>query len=346
MKKIIFWIVLLLMIIVAPLSPARAQQPASIPVRPKQVITDVYSLIAEVNALRAANGLPAYAINSILMSVSQTQAEYMAAIRSVTHYDASGRRPYQRGLAAGYPLAGDLTLGGFYSENIMAGNNLSVQAAVEAWKGDTPHLTTMLAPGLQEIGAGVALVGGYVYYVIDCARPTGSGQPQPYTPGLGVATDTPEDGTAVFALPLASTIIPSTPLMDGRLYHVVGPGETLWLIAISYGVKIADIRRMNNLTDVQDIYPGNKLLIREGVTASPEPSTPTPALSGTEGIPSEATFTPVPTWTPLPVPTLTPTAPVPVAPVSSNTSVLVLGMIILAALLLAGIFVRAGQQKH
>src|SRR5205823_1348766 len=99
----------------------------------------------------------------------QTHAEYMAAIRTVTHYDAGGLRPYQRGLAAGYPLAGDLSLGGFYSENIMAGNNLSVQEAVTAWQGDTPHLLTMLAPGLQEIGAGVALVGGYVYYVIDCA---------------------------------------------------------------------------------------------------------------------------------------------------------------------------------
>src|SRR5258706_794656 len=145
MRKI-FFLMMLLILIAVPLSPARAQRPASMPARPKQVVTDAYSLIAEVNALRAANGLAAYTVNPILMSVSQTHAEYMAATRSVTHYDASGRRPYQRGLAAGYPLAGDLTLGGFYSENIMAGDNFSGQKAVCGREGDEPAPAHTPAP--------------------------------------------------------------------------------------------------------------------------------------------------------------------------------------------------------
>ena len=308
--------------------PAARQQPAP--------ATDAYSLIAAVNALRASNGLAAYSINPILMSVSQAHAEYMAATGTVTHYDASGLRPYQRGVAAGYPLSGDLSLGGFYSENIMAGNNLSVDGAVQAWQGDQPHLTTMLSPGLTEIGAGVSIVGTYVYYDIDCARPTGSGQQQAYTPAQGMASDTPVNGTAQYvAPPLASTIVPNTPLPDGKLYHIVGPGETLWLIAVSYGVKLADIRKLNNMTDVEILYPGRKLLIRDAGTLTPRPPTATRT--------TEPTWTSAPSDTPLPSPTRT---AIPVAPVSSNSSLTVLGVIVLAALILAGIFVQAGRHAH
>lgn len=342
MRKILLFIILLV-VAALPAVSARAANLRANPLEGPRVVTDAYSLIAEVNALRAANGLPAYTVNPILMSVSQTHAEYMAAIRTVTHYDANGLRPYQRGLAAGYPLAGDLSLGGFYSENIMAGNKLSVEEAVTAWQGDTPHLQTMLAPGLQEIGAGVALVGDYVYYVIDCARPTGSGQQPAYTPGLGMATDVPPDGTAVFALPLARTIIPSTAVADGKLYHVVAPGETLWLIAISYRVKIADIRRLNNMAETDAIYPKQKLLVRDDSTPVVEAGTP-PSVDTTPTVTSAPTFTPVPTWTPLPAPTQVAPTPIPVASASSNSSFIVLGAIVLAALILAGVFVRAGRR--
>jgi len=329
----------MLTFIVAPLSTARAQRPEAGAASPRRVVTDAYSLIAAVNALRAANGLPAYTINPILMSVSQAHADYMAATQNVTHYDANGLRPYQRGLAAGYPLAGDLSLGGFYSENIMAGNGLSVQGAVDAWQGDTPHLTTMLAPGLMEIGAGVSLVGDYVYYDIDCARPTGSGQPQIYTPAKGVATDVPLDGTAIFSPPLARTIIPSTPLSDGKLYHVVKPGETLWLIAITYGVKIADLRNLNSLGETQAIVAGQKLLVKQAATLEA-------TSASTATITSEPSFTPVPSWTPVPEPTVTATVPAPVAPVSSNSSIMVLGAIVLAALVLAGVIVFSGRKAQ
>jgi uncharacterized protein YkwD len=94
--------------------------------------SDAYDLIEAVNALRIANGLPAYNAHPILMGISQAHAEYMASAGSVTHYGADGSRPYQRALAAGYPLAGDLSQGGYFSENITAGQDLSAQSAVEA----------------------------------------------------------------------------------------------------------------------------------------------------------------------------------------------------------------------
>ncbi len=339
--KRIFFLMLVVILAVAQAPAVQAAGAVSRPAAEPRVVTDAYSLIAAVNSLRASHGLAAYAVNPILMSVSQIHAEYMAATGSVVHTDAAGRRPYQRGLAAGYPLAGDLSQGGFYSENIIAGNNMSVDAAVLGWQGDAPHLLTMLSPDLEEIGAGVAIVGNYVYYDIDCARPTGSGQPQVYTPGPGATAGTAAANATAgtpatqipYVPPLASTIIPNTPQADGKLYHIVGPGETLWLIAISYGVKLADIRKLNNMTDVEILYPGRKLLIKEGGTLTPLPPT------GTQT--SEPTWTLAPSRTPRP--SATPT-PIPVAPVSSNTSMMVLGAIIVAALILAGVFVRAGRR--
>ncbi len=297
-------------------------------------------MIAEVNALRAANGLPTYSANPILMSIAQQHAEFMSA-NGVAHTGYGGTRPYQRALNAGYPLDGDLSRGGFISENITAGTNKSVQQAVLEWQGDAPHLNTMLSPNLTEIGAGVAFVGEYVYYVIDCARPTGSGQPQ------GSVAPAGEAPPVVNVAPLASTIMPSTAEPDGRLYHIVRSGETLWLIAISYGVKVADIRRLNNMAEADAIYPKEKLLIIDSLTPVAPLVSETPT---TEGAPSLTptltpgpTLTPVPTWTPVPMLTPLPPTPVPMLPVSPDSGVLVLGSIIFAALILAGVLVRAGR---
>jgi hypothetical protein len=41
-------------------------------------------------------------------------------------------------------------------------------------------------------------------------------------------------------------------------------GQSLWGIAIAYGVRVDEIKRLNNLSG-DDIYPGNRLLIRQGV---------------------------------------------------------------------------------
>ena len=320
--------VLLLLSSAVPVSagPLSASAPAG-----QLVDTGEYSLISAVNALRASNGLAPYAVNAILMSVAQQHAQYMAS-NGVSHYGPGGSAPWQRGLAAGYPLAGDLSLGGLYSENITAGNNKSVQDAVSEWQGDAPHLNTMLSPSLREIGAGVALVGDYVYYVIDCASPTSSGQAQAYTPGPaaspGAGGATPDAGPLV-----VNTLIPSTPLPDGKVIHVVKQGETLWLIAISYGVKIVDLRRLNNLAESQSLFPGKKLLIGNAATST--------------ALPPSATATTQPSPTATASRTLTPTAtstPPPVAPLSSNSSMLVLGAIVATALVLAAVFGRASRK--
>jgi hypothetical protein len=287
-----------------------------------------YDVIAAVNALRASHGLSAYGANSILMGTAQTQANYMASTGTVTHYGPDGSRPFQRALAAGYSVAGDLSLGGFFSENIEGDPNLTPQQVVGDWQGDAPHLNTMLSPNLQDIGAGIAQAGGFYYYVIDCGLSGGS--TTSYTPSAGGAT-----GSSL--VPTIAAAIVSTPDQAGNIYHVVQPGQALWQIAIAYKVKINDIKSLNSLTsDV--IYPNQKLLVaRVG--------TPTPVSPTAKPTRDLSTFTPLPTLevvTPIATGTAT---PVPVAPVQNRNGAVVVGGIILVALLAAGLIAWGLRQR-
>jgi LysM repeat protein len=189
----------------------------------------------------------------------------MAVTGNVSHTGAGGSTVTQRLLSLGYPLAGDLSLGGFRSENITSGNEeMSAQEAVNRWTGDAPHLTTMISPDLTEIGAGVTVLDGRVYYVIDCARPTDSGIPQgvdPSAPGASPAAGpTLPPGVSGIMIP----VVVVTPNAAGDVIHEVKAGQTLWQIAISYETKIDEIKRLNNLFD-NEIYPGTRLLVKKGV---------------------------------------------------------------------------------
>ena len=293
-----------------------------------------YDLINAVNALRASNGLPAYSISPILMYTAQSHAEFMAATGGVSHTGAGGSSVTDRILAAGYPLAGDLSLGGFRSENITGGSeSMTAGSAVDRWTGDAPHLNTMLSPNLTEIGAGVAVANGRVYYVIDCALPTTSGAPQGSTQTSGGGSTVP---AGVVPIP---TVVVSTPDETGAVLHAVLPGQTLWQIAIAYNVKILDIKNLNNLQG-DDIYPGDTLLIKLESIPAAGPSG-TPANPGTVTITLSSTNTVVPA-TAIPVST----TPVFVGPVSDNSTVMsfVIGLVALA-ILAGGVFAWRGSRQ-
>ena len=235
---------------------------------------DAYELIAEVNALRVSNGLPPYTINATLMSVAQAHTNYQASTGTVTHYGADGSSPFERALAAGYPVGGTLSAGGYYSENIQAGMNLTPQQAVQAWQGDAPHLNTMLGSHLTEVGAGVVDSGGYIYYTLDASTPA-NGSPS-YTPD---PNETPDGNGALPTLDLIMPVITSTPGDDGKVIHQVQVGQSLWGIADIYGTTVQEIRALNNMSVEEAIYPGELLLIRTVPTEIP--STPTLAATGT-----------------------------------------------------------------
>ncbi len=260
-------------------------------------------LIGAVNDLRIAYGLPPLKVNSILMFVAQSQADYLLATQGGSgHGRPNGMSLTEQLLSLGYPLGGDLSLGGYRSENFVFGSGDDVQSAVQAWLGDDAHTNTMLSPNYLDIGGGVSFGSdGTVYYVIDTARPTASGKPQEYTP---VAPGTVVSGITVNGTPgVDQFMVPvtlSTPNSGGLVIHQVRYGQTLWSLAIAYNTTIKQIRDLNDLPS-NDIYSDQKLLIRKESTQTPAVS-PSPVSEITEPppvLPSSGTSS---TRTPTPVP--------------------------------------------
>ena len=291
-----------------------------------------FDLLNAVNALRASYGLAPYRISPILMFTAQSHAEFMAATGNVSHTGFGGSSVTDRLLAAGYPLAGDLSLGGFRAENITSGKeDRSAQSAVDGWTGDAAHLNTMISPNLSEIGAGVAIANGRVYYVIDAALPT-MGELSP---------------ASTLAEARISFAVISTPNPEGDVIHEVQVGQSLWQIAIAYEVKIDDIKRLNNLFD-NNIYPGSKLLIKTNVAVSVVPTasmTEPPASKPTVMQTNPATLaTTASLKTPVSV-TSTLSAISQVTPVDNESIVEVAIGILVLAFLSGAVFTWLGSKK-
>jgi len=276
-------------------------------------------LIAEVNDLRAAENLPPYKTNSILMTIAQAQADYLANAGVMTHFNAGGIAPFQRAITAGYSVAGDLSQGGLFLENIGSGAELTASDMVGIWQEDVNDLKVLVSADLVDVGAGAAVVDGITYYVLDA----GAATIEPATPSPSV-TGTPPVGLVI-----------NTPLEDGTLYHQVQANEGLWSIALNYNTTIEALKSLNGLS-TDEIFEGQKILIRKPEAAT---LTPTLAVTATFGIPTSTATHPV-------TPTLTATeTPLPVAPTSRESGGLAAGIIILAALIAAGVGSWLGRKK-
>ncbi len=290
-----------------------------------------YDLVNTVNSLRAQHGLEPYQIDPNLMAYAQDHSEFQASTQTSTHRHRDGS----------LPLAGLV-------ENVAAGDNGVVTVAIvvyEIWV-DLGHRKTLTGYATGDIGAGVALgENGLVYYTVEVR------------PGEVVA-GTAEPG-ASFTPVIPVTIVPlitSTPSEDGSIIHIVRYGETLWSIAISYGVKVDDIRGLNGIAgDSTVIYVDQKLLIRPAnmltATMGSESSGVStavltqslPTQSSTENPDSAVVPSPITTAlytairetiTPLPLPTSSPTNPVnsPNLVLPSNKTIVILLLPIIAVL--------------
>ena len=289
-------------------------------------------LVAEVNTLRAENHLPSYKVNSILMSNAQSHADYIASTGIVSQFDSNGLRPYQRAIEAGYSVAGDLSMGGFFDENIHSGANLSPAGAVTFWKGDSNYLNTMLSKDFKDVGAGMAIANGVTYYVMDAGSES----------GIPAATSTPAFSSSEFIISTAGAagtqavvVLISTPFENGEIYHVVQKNEGLWSIAIAYDTTIEDLKRLNGLV-TDEIFEGQTLLVGKPV---PVTATSPPFVTATFGIPTSTATVPV---------TMTGTStstPLPKAPASLQNGGMVVGIIVLIALLAAGLGSLLGRNK-
>lgn len=313
--------------------------PEKVSARPEMYqITSASQLIEAVNSLRASYGLLPLTVHPILMQSAQSQADYMAATGIVTHSRPGGVTYTQQLLSLGFPLAGDLSLGGFRSENIINSNGpLEWNGVPGAWQ-DSQHMNTMLSQNFSHIGAGVSQSGDQYYYAVDTAAATGSGQMQ--ESASNVLTSVP-GGASGEAAGVSQYMVPvtiSTPRPDGNVYHKVQYGQSLWSIAIAYGTTIKTIQALNNLGEDLTVYQGQELLVQTGATqAATVPPESTPTLSITATFPPTATLMSTSTPVLAASPTSTEAEKTdPTKPVSSRILVTVL---ILAAFIGAGMAV-------
>lgn len=178
--------------------PIASPQP---PGSPAPAVPRAQALVDAINAERLKKNVPLLKVHPNLMTSAQKHAEYMSSGGGITHYSADGSRPFQRHLALGYPLAGDLSRGGFASENIVAGPGMTIKEAITSWYDDEPHTNTMISDKYTECGAGVSVLGNVIYYCFDVARST-------TTPPAGTTPDAPAS--------TSSTEPISTPAPSGR----------------------------------------------------------------------------------------------------------------------------------
>lgn len=272
-----------------------------------------YDLVAAVNALRASYGLEPYTIDYWIMDYAQQHSQYQADTQTSTHTHSDGTNSLSQGLR----------------ENVAGGDTgyVTVDIVVNQIWVDWGHLNLMIGYESGQVGGGVANgTNGTTYYTLnvrvwDQVETT-------LTPNSPIAA------TAPF-LP----IITATPLPSGQIWHLVLEGETLWGIAISYGVTMQSIRDLNGmLAEESTIYPGDLLLIRTGtnLTATQEPPTSVPP-SPTPEYTSSATSSPMPEPSATSSPTVELAGPIAPEPPANNKTLLIMGIIFGSAGVLLGV---------
>jgi hypothetical protein len=128
-------------------------------------------------------------------------------------------------------------------------------------------------------------------------------------------------------------VVRATARPDGDVIHEVKNGQSMWSIAIEYGVKIEQIRQLNNLSST-NIRPGQKLLVQKGATQ------PMPTSNVTETpVAPLMPLTPVQFQTSMPQPTEEYSAP------DQKANTFSFGAIAIAALFLGGIFTAITRKK-
>jgi uncharacterized protein YkwD/LysM repeat protein len=251
---------------------------------------NAYDLIAAVNGWRASAGLPPYNPDGSLMAAAQGHSEYQASIGTWSHAGAGGTYEWDRAAAAGY--GGGQSIKCDEAVAIASTSKDANYVVYTLWNDYDHRDLVLLNPNYTDVGAAAVEKDGLVYYTLDACY-TGA--------GASNAPANQNPATPAATRPAIIAIQTSTPNPDGSVIHKVQFGQTMWGIAIEYGMKITQIAGMNNLDPANPIiWPGQDLLIlppaTATITASPTATTPPP------------TRTPKPSVTPTPTrPTATPT---------------------------------------
>ena len=258
-NKICFLLLLtLIMAALAPLKPMQVNAEAN--AAPHAQVA-AYELISAMNFLRMSYGLPALIENSTINAVAQATAQTMADGLLSWHIGNVAGRISAAGYGAGKKV--------YATENFAVASGGTIDQIMLMW-ADYDHMRPATTPNYCHIGAGTATASnGMTYYILqaayisgeacDSTPPTGGGG-TPGQPPIGYGIVTPVEKVELNE--------------EGNYVHEVKTGQSLWSIAVAYGVTIKEILAWNNLPDSYVLWPGDKLTI-----AGPESRalvTPTP----------------------------------------------------------------------
>lgn len=247
MRKIEYCLFLLLVFTVA-LSPV---QPVHVNAKENQAPhsqVSAYELISAMNVLRMANGLPALIENATIDAVAQATAQIMADQQLSWHIgDVAGRIS-----AAGYGAGAKV----YATENFAYAAGGTIDQIMLMW-ADYDHMRPATQSNYCHVGAGSATDSrGFTYYILQAAYI--SGEVCDSSPSTGGGT-TPGSGSIGYGI---VTPVEKVDLNeDGNYIHEVKTGQSLWSIAVAYGVTIKEILAWNNLSENYVLWPGDKLTI-------------------------------------------------------------------------------------
>ncbi len=268
LKFSIRWLLILPLLasLLVPASGALASRPAALSVQPSGVTA--YDLIIAMNTLRVSYGLPALVEDPIIDAVAQSTAQTMAAAEMSWHIGNVSGRLASAGYGGGAKVWG--------TENFAVGNYNSVDQIMVVWS-DPDHMLPADTPAYCNVGAGMAQApNGMTYYILQAAY-TSAKSCGEYRSVTG-ATLQPGGTTDENTVPgVPQVIVPvkiATPGADGKIYHVVEAGQSLWAIAVAYKTTIKDLQTWNNLAEGTKIQIGQRLFIPSSNTVGY--ATPTP----------------------------------------------------------------------
>jgi LysM repeat protein/uncharacterized protein YkwD len=253
-SKILIRNILILTLLASLLYPASSALAARSAASPASSEVTAYDLIVAMNTLRVSYGHPALIEDAIIDSVAQATAETMAANNMASHIGNVSGRLQSAGFGGGSKVYG--------TENIALGN-FSIDGLMGVW-ADAAHMLMVTQAAYCNVGAGVAkAANGTPYFVIQAAY-IGDKACGEYTSKVGNTTNPGGSTTGGGAGGVSQIIVAvkiATPDADGKIIHVVQPGQTFWAIAIAYKITVNDLRQWNGLTADSHLQIGEKLLI-------------------------------------------------------------------------------------
>ena len=181
---------------------AHADQPAA------ATANDEAAFVAALNQVRAANGLPAFSMNSELSTLSRGYAQVMADAGEIFHAS-----PISAGYTGSWAKLG---------ENVGVGANVSV--LVDALVASPGHFANIIDPAFTQIGVGVvwkdsALCTTHRFLQLPGAPPTTTAPPAPTAPPV-TAPPTPTS-TTIPPLP-APAITEARVVVLLEMLHAIG----------------------------------------------------------------------------------------------------------------------------